>query len=253
MSGHSKWSSIKHQKGVVDARRGQLFTKLAREITVAARQGGADPEMNVRLRLAVQRGRDSNMPMDNIERAIKRGAGTGDGAQETLEEATYEGYGPGGTAIMLQALTDNRNRTASDIRNTFVRGGGNLGENGCVAWNFAPKGVITLEASPEQAEELALAAIDAGAEDFELDATVLDVRTSLESFESVRRTLEESGAKVTNAELSLVPKTTVALDVKSSQQTLRLLDKLEELDDVQRVYTNADFPEEALVEYTTVS
>jgi len=253
MSGHSKWSSIKHQKGVVDARRGQLFTKLAREITVAARQGGADPEINVRLRLAVQRARDSNMPMDNIERAIKRGTGTGDGAQETLEEATYEGYGPGGTAIMLQALTDNRNRTVSDIRNTFVRGGGNLGENGCVAWNFESKGVITLEVSSEQAEELALAAIDAGAEDFELDATVLDVRTSLENFESVRRALEESGAKVTNAELSLVPKTTVALDVKSSQQTLRLLDKLEELDDVQRVYTNADFPEEALAEYSAAS
>ena len=253
MSGHSKWSSIKHQKGVVDARRGQLFTKLAREITVAARQGGADPEMNVRLRLSVQKAKDSNMPMDNVERAIKRGAGIGDGAQETLEEATYEGYGPGGTAIMLQALTDNRNRTVSDIRSTFVRGGGNLGEAGCVAWNFESKGVITLKISPEQAEDLALVAIDAGAEDFELDATVLDVRTSVESFESVRRALEESGATVANAELSLVPKTTVALDVKYSQQTLRLLDKLEELDDVQRVYTNADFPEEALAEYSAAS
>ena len=253
MSGHSKWSSIKHQKGVVDARRGQLFTKLAREITVAARQGGADPEMNVRLRLSVQKAKDSNMPMDNVERAIKRGAGIGDGAQETLEEATYEGYGPGGTAIMLQALTDNRNRTVSDIRSTFVRGGGNLGEAGCVAWNFESKGVITLEISPEQAEDLALVAIDAGAEDFELDATVLDVRTSVESFESVRRALEESGATVANAELSLVPKTTVALDVKYSQQTLRLLDKLEEVDAVQGVYTNADFPEEALAEYSAAS
>ena len=253
MSGHSKWSSIKHQKGVVDARRGQLFTKLAREITVAARQGGADPEMNVRLRLAIQKAKDSNMPMDNVERAIKRGAGIGDGAQETLEEATYEGYGPGGTAIMLQALTDNRNRTVSDIRNTFVRGGGNLGESGCVAWNFESKGVITMEVSQEQSEELALVAIDAGAEDFELDATVLDVRTAPDGFEAVRRALEESGASVTNAELSLVPKTTVALDVKYSQQTLRLLDKLEELDDVQRVYTNADFPEEALAEYSAAS
>ena len=253
MSGHSKWSSIKHQKGVVDARRGQLFTKLAREITVAARQGGADPEMNVRLRLSVQKAKDSNMPMDNVERAIKRGAGIGDGAQEALEEATYEGYGPGGTAIMLQALTDNRNRTVSDIRSTFVRGGGNLGEAGCVAWNFESKGVMTLEISPEKAEDLALVAIDAGAEDFELDVTVLDVRTSVESFESVRRALEESGATVANAELSLVPKTTVALDVKYSQQTLRLLDKLEELDDVQRVYTNADFPEEALAEYSAAS
>ena len=253
MSGHSKWSSIKHQKGVVDARRGQLFTKLAREITVAARQGGADPEMNVRLRLAIQKAKDSNMPMDNVERAIKRGAGIGDGAQETLEEATYEGYGPGGSAIRLQALTDNRNRTVSDIRNTFVRSGGNLGESGCVAWNFESKGVITMEVSPEQSEELALVAIDAGAEDFELDATVLDVRTAPDSFEAVRRALEESGASVTNAELSLVPKTTVALDVKYSQQTLRLLDKLEELDDVQRVYTNADFPEEALAEYSAAS
>jgi len=252
MSGHSKWSSIKHQKGVVDARRGQLFTKLAREITVAARQGGADPEMNVRLRLAVQRAKDSNMPMDNVDRAIKRGAGIGDGTQ-TLEETMYEGYGPGGTAIMLQALTDNRNRTVSDIRSTFIRGGGNLGEAGCVAWNFESRGVITLSVSPEQGEELALVAIDAGAEDFELDATVLDVRTSVESFEAVRRALEESGATVANAELSLVPKSTVVLDIKYSQQTLRLLDKLEELDDVQRVYTNADFPEEALAEYSTAS
>lgn len=250
MSGHSKWSTIKHQKGVVDARRGQLFTKLAREVTVAARQGGADSEMNVRLRLAVQKAKDSNMPMDNIERAIRRGAGTGDGSQELLEEATYEGYGPGGSAIMLQALTDNRNRTASDVRNTFAKGGGNLGESGCVAWNFEAKGVITIEVSPERSEELALVAIDAGAEDFEFEGTVLDVRSTPGTFESVRRALEDSGAQVTNAELSLLPRTTVALDMKYSHQTLRLLDKLEELDDVQRVYTNADFPEDALAEYS---
>ena len=252
MSGHSKWSTIKHQKGIADARRGQLFTKLAREIAVATRQGGPDPEMNVRLRLAIQKGKDNNMPQDNIERAIKRGAGSDEG-QEVLEEAVYEGYGPGGTAIMLQALTGNRNRTVSEIRNTFVRGGGNLGESGCVAWNFQSNGVIVLEVSEERAEELALKAIDAGAEDFDIFGTTLEVRASPEGFEQVRRALEEADATVVNAELALTPKSTVLLGSKEALQALRLLDKLEELDDVQRVYTNADFPEEVLEEYRAAS
>ena len=253
MSGHSKWSSIKHQKGVTDARRGQLFTKLARELTAASRQGGGDPEMNVRLRLAVQKAKDSNMPQENIERATKRGLGGGDGTQQLLEEMVYEGYGPGGVAILLQAMTDNRNRTVSEVRNTFARSGGSLGESGCVAWNFESKGELSVNVSGGRAEELALLAIDAGAEDFDLYGTVLEVRTPPESFESVRCALEDSGATIANAEFSLLPKSTVPLVPKDAQQTLRLLDKLEELDDVQRVHTNADFPDEVLEEYRAAS
>ena len=249
MSGHSKWSSIKHQKGINDARRGQLFTKLAREISVATRQGGADPEMNVRLRLAVQKARDSNMPMDNVERAIKRGAGAGDGGQESMNEVVYEGYGPGGAAILLEAVTDNPTRTVSEVRNVFARGGGNMGERGCVAWNFESRGIAVVETSQAQAEELALMAIDAGAEDFEVDGSLLELRTLPETFDQVRRAVEEAGASLTRAELSMTPKTTVPLGAKEAAQTLRLLDRLEELDDVQHVYTNADFPDEALEEY----
>ncbi|MEE8443667.1 MAG: YebC/PmpR family DNA-binding transcriptional regulator [Dehalococcoidia bacterium] len=249
MSGHSKWSSIKHQKGVTDARRGQLFTKLARELSVAARQGGAEPEMNVRLRLAIQKARDSNMPLDNIERAVKRGAGVGDGNQSAMEEVVYEGYGPGGAAILLEALTDNATRTVSEVRNVLSRAGGNLGERGCVAWNFESTGVITVETSQEEAEDLALLAIDAGAEDFDLDEAQLEVRTNPGAFEQVRKALEEKGATLARAELSMMPKATVQLEAKQAAQTLRLLDRLEELDDIQHVYTNADFPEESLEEY----
>ena len=204
--------------------------------------------MNFRLRLAIQRAKASNMPQDNTERAIKRGAG-GEGGQDALKEVVFEGYGPGGTAILLQAMTDNHNRTVAEIRNTFTRGGGNLGESGCVAWNFESKGVITLEVPDDREEELTLMTIDAGAEDIELYGSMLEVRTSPESFETVRRVLDEAGAAVENAELSLKPKSTLLLDAKQALQTLRLLDKLEELDDVQRVYTNADFPDEALEEY----
>lgn len=248
MSGHSKWAQIKRQKGVADARRGQLFTKLGREITVAARAGGADPAGNVRLRLAIQKARDNNMPNENIERAIKRGAGGGDSAE--LQEVVYEGYGPGGAAIMVQALTDNRNRTVSELRSTFTKAGGNLGEAGSVAWLFEQKGTITVEASGQRGEELALVAIDAGAEDFRQDDATLEIISRPEDVESVRRALEEAGAVVSSAEVSLVPKTTVSLDEKQALQTLRLLDKLEDLDDVQRVYTNADFPDQVLATYS---
>jgi len=248
MSGHSKWAQIKRQKGVADARRGQLFTKLGREITVAARAGGADPAGNVRLRLAIQKARDNNMPNENIERAIKRGAGGGDSAE--LQEVVYEGYGPGGAAIMVQALTDNRNRTVSELRSTFTKAGGNLGEAGSVAWLFEQKGTITVEAAGQRGEELALVAIDAGAEDFRQDDATLEIISRPEDVESVRRALEEAGAVVSSAEVSLVPKTTVSLDEKQALQTLRLLDKLEDLDDVQRVYTNADFPDQVLATYS---
>ena len=258
MSGHSKWSTIKRQKGVNDAKRGQVFTKLAREITIAARQSGGDVEFNSRLRLAVQRARENNMPLDNIERAIKRVTG-GDGAAAGMEETVYEGYGPGGVAIYLEVVTENRNRTTADVRSTLSRGGGNLGEAGCVSWVFTSKGILTVEASGEEAsgeeasgeeaEEMALKAIDAGAEDFSIEGEFLEVYCPPADLESLRQAMEAQGVPVKTADLSLVPNTTVPLDPRSAEQTLRLLDRLEELDDVQRVYTNADFPDEVLAQY----
>ena len=247
MSGHSKWSQIKRQKGVTDSRRGQLFTKLSREIEAAVRQGGDSPEMNFRLRLAIQKARDSNMPIDNIERAIKRVAGETEVAN--LIEATYEGYGPGGVAILLEALTDNRNRTTADIRNVFSRGGGSLGESGCVTWIFEPKGVITVTAGDAEEEELALYVIDAGAEDIKVIDGSLEIQTKPEDLEGLRRDLEQRNLAIVSAEILKVPKSVVMLDEKAALQALRLLDKLEELDDVQRVFTNADFPDEALEKY----
>jgi len=248
MSGHSKWSTIKHQKGVTDARRGQLFTKLAREITVAAREGGDNPDMNVRLRMAVQKARQNNMPLDNVERATKRGAGGGEGS-DALDEALYEGYGPGGVAILLHALTDNRQRTVSDVRASFSKAGGSLGEAGCVSWIFESRGVITAEVDPNEGEEIALVAIDAGAEDFTLEGPYLEIYAGPENLEALRTVLEQNGVKITSAELSMVPSNTVPLDTKVAVQTLRLLDHFEELDDIQKVYTNADFPDEALEQY----
>lgn len=244
MSGHSKWSQIKRQKGVTDARRGQVFTKLAREITVAARQGGGDPEANFRLRLAIQRAREQNMPADNVDRAIKRGTGEAEGA--ALVEAVFEGYGPGGTAILLEVVTDNRNRTIADIRNIFSRGGGSLGESGCVAWLFETKGVITATVAKELAEELALVAIDAGAEDVKVEGDSLEIYSAPERLEEVKGVLEQRGIRVDSAEVSMTPTSTVPLAEKEAEQTLRLLERLEDLDEVQRVYSNGDFPDEVL-------
>jgi YebC/PmpR family DNA-binding regulatory protein len=249
MSGHSKWSTIKHQKGVTDARRGQLFTKLAREITVAAREGGDSPDMNFRLRMVVQKAKENNMPLDNVDRAIKRGAGGGAGG-DALEEAVYEGYGPGGVAILLHALTDNRQRTVSDVRASFSRSGGSLGAAGCVSWMFEPRGVVGSEVNPDEGDDIALVAIDAGAEDFKLEGSYLELYVSPENLESLRSTLEQQGVKVNSAELSMVPSNTVLLDAKVADQTLRLLDNLDGLDDIQKVYTNADFPDEALEQYS---
>jgi len=247
MSGHSKWSTIKRAKGVNDVKRGQLFTKLAREIVIASREGGADAEMNVRLRLAIQKAKDNNMPGDNIERAINRGSG--DSGADALQEVIYEGYGPGGAAILLEALTDNTTRTVSEVRNAFSKGGGNMGQPGCVAWNFEIMGVVVLEASGNKAEELTLLAIDAGAEDFEEEQETLEVRMSVPSFERVRKALEDANASIIRAEISMTPKATQLLENRQAEQTLKLMDRLEELDDIQRVYTNADFPEEVLNEY----
>jgi YebC/PmpR family DNA-binding regulatory protein len=243
VSGHSKWSQIKRQKGVNDARRGQLFTKLGREISVAAREGGPDPDGNFRLRLAVQHARESNMPIENIDRAIKRGAGGAEGGAN-YEEITYEGYGPGGTALMVRALTDNRNRTASDVRSVFTRGGGSLGEAGCVAWIFDAKGQITVPLDSHDPDEAQLVAIDVGADDVVQDEDTLFVYTEPSNLERVRRALEEKGMVVADAEQTLVPKTQVELDDHTAEQVIRLVDRLEELDDVQIVYSNSIIPDE---------
>ena len=247
MSGHSKWANIKHRKGIVDAKKGAAFTKLARELTVAARQGGSgDPGSNTRLRLAMEKARQANMPNDNIERAVKKGLGTGDeGAY--VEETTYEGYGPGGAAILLHALTDNRNRTAAEVRATFSRAGGNLGEAGSVAWIFESKAVVTLEGiRPEAAEELALAAIDAGAEDFKVEDGILEVSGPPEALDPMQQTVRDCGVEATSATVTMVPTTSTPLDEEAAMQTLRLLDKLEDLDDVSQVFTNAEFPDDVL-------
>jgi YebC/PmpR family DNA-binding regulatory protein len=249
MSGHSKWSTIKHGKAVTDARRGQLFTKLSKEIIIAVRQGGGtNPDMNVRLRMAVQRARDNNMPVDNIDRAIKRGSGES-GSQDRVVEATYEGYAPGGAAIILHTLTDNRNRTVSDVRSTFSKAGGSLAETGSVAWQFEQKGVVVAEVTPEHTEELAMIAIDAGADDFEAVDSTLHIYSTPEKMEGIRGNLVEVGAVIKSSELSMLPKNTVSLDEKGGLKTLHLLDRLEELDDVQKVFSNADFPDETLERY----
>ncbi len=247
MSGHSKWAQIKRQKGVADARRGQLFTKLTREIIVAVREGGSNPEANFRLRLAIQKARDSNMPLDNIDRAIKRGSGQAEGA--SLVEMVLEGYGPNGVAILVQALSDNRNRTLQDVRNIFTRHGGNLGESGCVAWLFDSQGVITVETNAQDAEELALEAIDAGAEDVRIENKYIEIYTKPEELEKVREAMGQRKLSIASAELSMVPKSMVELEEKAALQTLKLLDRLEELDEVQHVSSNADFSDDILEKY----
>jgi len=243
MSGHSKWANIKRQKGAADARRGQLFTKLTREIIVAARQGGASLESNFQLRLAVQKARDNNMPSENIERAIKRGSGATD--TSALTEVKFEGYGPSGIAVMVETLTDNRNRTVQDVRRLFTRHGGNLGESGCVSWLFEGRGVITVESNASDAEEIALRAIDAGAEDFKTEKGYVEIYTQPQDLEKVRKVIEGKD-HVISAELSLTPKTPVLLDESKAIQALSFLDQLEALDDVQRVFSNIDFSDATL-------
>ena len=243
MSGHSKWSSIKHKKGAADAKRGKLFSKLSRAIIVAAREGGPDPDGNVALATAVQKARDSSMPKENIERAIGRGAGSG-ADSESYETVTYEGYGPGGVAVFVEALTDNRNRTAAEIRHTFAKNDGNLGESGVVAWLFERKGVILVPADPVDEDELMLVAADGGAEDVVLDGSSFQVTSAPEDLASVRAALAEAGIAYDSAELTMVPKTTVAVeDESAAKKLLRLMDALEDNDDVQEVYANFDIPE----------
>lgn len=247
MSGHSKWSTIKRQKGANDAKRGAIFTKVAREIMVAARSGGGDPDANYRLRLAVDKARGVNMPMDNIKRAIERATGAGEGEQ--FEEIVYEGYGPGGVAILVEAATDNRNRTASDVRSMFTKAGGQLAGSGAVAWQFEPRGVITVPVDGRDPDEVALAAIDAGAADVDTsDPDRVEVYTDPADLESVRKALEAGRVPVESAENAMFAKSTVEVDANRARQNLRLVELLEDLDDVQRVTANFDIPEELFAE-----
>jgi YebC/PmpR family DNA-binding regulatory protein len=244
VSGHSKWATIKRKKGAADAKRGQLFSKLSRAIIVAAKEGGADPDSNAALATAIQKARDNSMPKENIERAIQRGAGSGDG--EAYEAITYEGYGPGGVAIICQILTDNRNRTAADVRHIFTKNGGALGTPGSVAWQFDRKGVIMLDAAAVDEDAVMEAALEAGAEDISEDGSQWQVTTDPADFAAVRQALEDTGVPYLSAELTLLPKTTVAPDEKEARQVLRLMDLLEDNDDVQGVYANFDISEEVL-------
>ena len=248
MSGHSKWSTIKHKKAATDAKRGKLFTKLSKEIIVAAKVGGSDADMNFRLRMAIQIAKDANMPADNIDRAVKKGSGEGSDG-EAMSEITYEGYGPGGVGIMLETLTDNKNRTVSDIRSTFSKAGGNMAESGAVAWQFEQKGVIVVDVSDSESDDVAMIAIDAGADDFEAYDGTLHIYSEPHNLEEIRTTLTSSEAAVSSTELSMIPSNTVMLDSRKAIQTLRLLETLEDLDDVQKVYSNADFPEDALQDF----
>ena len=246
MSGHSKWSSIKHQKGQKDARRGKLFSKLARAIIVAAREGGPDPAANLALQNAIEKARSYSMPKDNIERAIQRGSGTGPDA-EAFEHIVYEGYGPNGVALIVEALSDNRNRTAADVRHVFAKNDGNLGGSGAVAWLFERRGLILVSADSADEDDLTLAAAEGGAEDVTRDGSTFQVISDPESLSSVRQALEDTGIAYESVETTMVPKTTVSLDDEAAaKKTLRLIDELEELDDVQEVFANFDIPEQVL-------
>ncbi|OFW57181.1 MAG: transcriptional regulator [Actinobacteria bacterium RBG_16_64_13] len=245
MSGHSKWAGIKHKKALVDAKRGNLFGKLARAITVAAREGGGDPDHNATLAQAIVKAKDANMPHDNIDRAIKKGSGAGSDA-DTYQHLTYEGYGPNGVAVYVTALTDNKNRTAADVRYIFDRVGGKLGTDGSVSWMFERKGVIFVEAAGRDEEELMMAAIEAGAEDVLAQGDMFEIRCEVADFMTVRSNLEKAGIKFSSAELTMIPKNTVALDEADARRTLRLLDALEDNDDVQEVFANFDIPDEVM-------
>ncbi len=242
MSGHNKWSSIKHKKGAQDAKRGKIFTKIIKEITVAARNGGGDPDANPSLRTAVTKAKIENMPKDNIERAIKKGTGELEGVDYT--ELTYEGYGPGGVAILIETLTDNKNRTAADIRSIFTKQGGNLGENGCVSYMFQRKGIITFDSETYSEEEIFEAALEAGAEDVTSSDDEIEVLTAPDDFSSVSEALDGAGFKYSRAEVSMVPETTISLDAETTVKALRLIERIDDHDDVSSVSTNLDIPDD---------
>ena len=244
MSGHSKWSSIKHKKGATDAKRGKVFSKLIKEITVAARLGGGDPDGNPRLRTAIAAGKAENMPKDNIERAIKKGTGELEGT--AYEEANYEGYGPGGVAVLVNCLTDNKNRAVADVKHLFERNGGNLGEPGCVSWMFEQKGLIVFEKNKVDEEQLLDLALESGAEDVKEEETEIEVVTDPSDFESVKRTIDDAGLPFIIAEITMIPKNTLKVEGKKAQQMLNLMQGLEDNDDVNHVYANFDISDEVL-------
>lgn len=244
MSGHSKWHSIKHKKMATDQKRGKLFTKLIREIIVATKTGGPNPETNPRLRMAIEKAKSYNMPNENIQRAIKKG--TGEEAGANYEQVSYEGYGPGGVAIYVEVLTDNKNRTASEIRSIFSKHNGNLGGQGSVAWIFERKGLITVKKEKVDEDTLLEIALDAGAEDVKTEKDTYEIITAPENFEQVKKALEEKQIEMENASVTLIPKNTVRVEGKEAEQLLKLLDELEENDDVQGVYANFDIPDEIL-------
>ncbi len=244
MSGHSKWSSIKHRKAAVDAKRGKLFSKLIKEITIAARIAGADTQINPRLRSAVLAAKSKNVPNDTIDKAILRGTGELDGVD--YEEIVYEGYGPGGVAIMIDVLTDNRNRAIADIRHTLSKHGGNMGEPGCVSWLFDKRGWMIIEKGSIDEDELFMIALDSGAEDMTVQDDNLEIITSPEDFEDVRQAVEESGATIIEAELTMLPQSTVKSEGKEAERMLRLMEALEDSDDVQKVYANFDIADDIL-------
>ena len=244
MSGHSKWASIKHKKGAADAKRGKIFTKIIKEITVAARLGGGDPDGNPRLRTAIMNAKSNNMPADNVTRAIKKGTGELEGVH--YEEVTYEGYGPGGAAIFLEAMTDNKNRTVSEIRAALGKAGGNLGENGCVGWMFEKKGLITVKTEAKSEDDLMELVIDAGADDMQTVEDHYEITTAIENFETVRKALEEADVPMDTAELTRIPQNTVSLDAKKGKALLKLMDILDDHDDIQKAYSNFDIPDDVM-------
>jgi YebC/PmpR family DNA-binding regulatory protein len=247
MSGHSKWANIKHKKSRMDAQRGKIFTKVAREITVAVRQGGSgDPTGNMRLKLALQKAKDANLPNDNVQRAIQKGLGAGEGA--TYEELTYEGYGPGGVAVMVEAMTDNRNRTAGEVRHIFSKHGGNMGESGCVGWMFDKKGLFVIDKAETMLneEDLMMIALEAGAEDFKAEDDSYEITTSPDDFDAVHKALADHKIKTAVAQISMIPQTTVTLQGDDAIKMLKMMEILEEHDDVQEAYANFDIPEELM-------
>ncbi|RLC65158.1 MAG: YebC/PmpR family DNA-binding transcriptional regulator [Chloroflexi bacterium] len=247
MSGHSKWSTIKRKKAAEDAKRGRLFTRLAREITVAAREGGGDPDINFSLRLAVDKAKSANMPKENIERAIKRG--TGELKGEELVEVVYEGYAPNGVALLIQSLTDNKNRTVSEIRRVLTRQGGTMAEAGAVTWQFERKGYIAIASDGVDENLIFDIAVDAGAEDVVFGEGMIEVYADLDHFQAVRQALEEAGVKFETAEMSMIPKTTMQLGEKETLQVMKVIDALEDLDDTQQVYSNLDISDDAMAQY----
>jgi YebC/PmpR family DNA-binding regulatory protein len=249
MAGHSKWANIKHKKSKADAQKGKVFTKISKEIIIAAKEGGGDPAGNFRLKLAVQKAKEANMPNDNIERAIKRGTGEIDGGNN-FEEIVYEGYGPAGVAVMLDIMTDNRNRTASEIRYLFSRNGGSLGETGCVAWMFDKKGYLLIDRTetPVDEDELMMVALDLGADDVKTDDDSIEIFTEPSDLSEVKQGLEEMGYVFSVAEVSMIPQNTIELNNEQAKQMLKLMEALEDQDDVQNVYANFDIPEEIMNE-----